>query len=449
MFDYLSKNLGKIFEALKKKGVLTESDINIALREIRIALIEADVALPAIKHLIEQIKVKALGTEVLSSITPGQMIIKIVHDELVSMLQSDKADLKLNYTTPTPIVFVMVGLQGAGKTTTAAKLALHLRQKYKKKVLLASTDTRRPAAQKQLEILGKQINIETLPIVEKDTALQITNKALSAAKFGNYDVLIVDTAGRLSIDEELMLELNAICKIAGPQEILLVADCMIGQDSVNVAKAFNEQVSLSGIILTKTEGDARGGATLSMKFITGCPIKLIGVGEKVNDLEEFKAESIASRILNMGDIVSLVEKMKDIVDAKESEKLAKKLQKGKFDMNDLLAQLKTMKKLGGVGSLIGMIPGFGKLKASAEQIKQGEEMFKRQEAIIFSMTDFERRNPKFINPSRKNRIARGSGTSIQEVNRLLKQYFDMNNMIKKMSNIDPSNLKRLGSKFMY
>ncbi|CAG7591037.1 MAG: signal recognition particle protein [Candidatus Midichloria sp.] len=447
MFDYLSKNLGKVFEALKKKGVLTESDINTALREIRIALIEADVALPAIKHLIEQIKVKALGTEVLSSITPGQMIIKIVHDELVSMLQSDKTDLKLNYTTP--IVFVMVGLQGAGKTTTTAKLALHLRQKYKKKVLLASTDTRRPAAQKQLEVLGKQINIETLPIVEKDTALQITNKALSAAKSGNYDVLIVDTAGRLSIDEELMLELNAICKIAGPQEILLVADCMIGQDSVNVAKAFNEQVSLSGIILTKTEGDARGGAALSMKFITGCPIKLIGVGEKVNDLEEFKAESIASRILNMGDIVSLVEKMKDIVDAKESEKLAKKLQKGKFDMNDLLAQLKTMKKLGGVGSLIGMIPGFGKLKASAEQIKQGEEMFKRQEAIIFSMTDFERRNPKLINPSRKNRIARGSGTSIQEVNRLLKQYLDMNNMIKKMSNMDPSNLKRLGSKFMY
>lgn len=432
MFDYLSKNLGKIFEALKKKGVLTESDINTALREIRIALIEADVALPAIKHLIEQIKVKALGTEVLSSITPGQMIIKIVHDELVSMLQSDKTNLKLNY--PTPIVFVMVGLQGAGKTTTTAKLALHLRQKYKKKVLLVSTDTRRPAAQKQLEVLGKQINIETLPIVEEETALQITNRALSEAKSGNYDVLIVDTAGRLSIDEELMLELNEICQIARPQEVLLVADCMIGQDSVNVAKAFNEQVSLSGIILTKTEGDARGGAALSMKFITGCPIKLIGVGEKVNDLEEFKAESIASRILNMGDIISLVEKMKDIVDEKESEKLAKKLQKGKFDMNDLLAQLKTMKKLGGVGSLIGMIPGFGKLKASAEQIKQWKEMFKRQEAIIFSMTDFERRNPKLINPSRKNRIARGSGTSIQEVNRLLKQHLEMNNMIKKMSN---------------
>ncbi|MDJ1305506.1 MAG: signal recognition particle protein [Candidatus Midichloria sp.] len=447
MFDYLSKNLGKIFEALKKKGVLTESDINTALREIRIALIEADVALPAIKHLIEQIKVKALGTAVLSSITPGQMIIKIVHDELVSMLQSDKTNLKLNY--PTPIVFVMVGLQGAGKTATTAKLALHLRQKYKKKVLLASTDTRRPAAQKQLEVLGKQINIETLPIVEEETALQITNRALSEAKSGNYDVLIVDTAGRLSIDEELMLELNEICQIARPQEVLLVADCMIGQDSVNVAKAFNEQVSLSGIILTKTEGDARGGAALSMKFITGCPIKFIGVGEKVNDLEEFKAESIASRILNMGDIIYLVEKMKDIVDEKESEKLAKKLQKGKFDMNDLLAQLKSMKKLGGVGSLIGMIPGFGKLKASAEQIKQGEEMFKRQEAIIFSMTDFERRNPKLINPSRKNRIARGSGTSIQEVNRLLKQYLEMNNMIKKMSNMDPSNLKRLGSKFMH
>ncbi|CAK6537149.1 MAG: signal recognition particle protein [Candidatus Midichloria mitochondrii] len=447
MFDYLSKSLGEIFEALKKKGVLTESDINTALRKVRIALIEADVALPAIKHLIEQIRVKALGTEVLSSITPGQMIIKIVHDELVSMLQSDKTNLKLNY--PTPIVFVMVGLQGAGKTTTTAKLALHLRQKYKKKVLLASTDTRRPAAQKQLEVLGKQINIETLPIAEEDTALQITNRALSEAKSGNYDVLIVDTAGRLGIDEELMLELNEICQIAQPQEVLLVADCMIGQDSVNVAEAFNEQVSLSGIILTKTEGDARGGAALSMKFITGCPIKLIGVGEKVNDLEEFKAESIASRILNMGDIISLVEKMKDIVDEKESEKLAKKLQKGRFDMNDLLAQLKTVKKLGGVGSLIGMIPGFGKLKASAEQIKQGEEMFKRQEAIIFSMTDFERRNPKLINPSRKNRIARGSGTSIQEVNRLLKQYLEMNNMIKKMSNMDPSNLKRLGSKFMH
>lgn len=447
MFDYLNRNLSKIFDCLKKKGILTKNDITIALREIRISLIEADVALPVIKHLIEQIKVKALGTEVLSSITPGQMIIKIVHNELVSMLQSNKVELKLNY--PTLVVFIMVGLQGAGKTITTAKLALWLRQKYKKKILLASIDTRRPAAQKQLEVLGKQINITTLPIVEKENAVQITNRALVEAKAGNYDVLIIDTAGRSSIDKELMLELNEIYQIAKPQEVLLVADCMIGQDSVNVAKTFNEQVSLSGIILTKTEGDARGGAVLSMKFITGCPIKFIGVGEKINDLEEFKAESIASRILNMKDIVSLVEKMKDIVDEKESEKLAKKLQKGNFDMNDLLTQLKTMKKLGGVSSLIGMIPGFVKLKASAEQIRQGEEMFKRQEAIIFSMTNLERRNPKLINRSRKNRIAKGSGTSIQEVNKLLKQYLEVNNMIKKMSNVSSNNLKRLGSKFMH
>lgn len=447
MFDYLSKSLSNIFDGLKKKGVLNENDINNALREIRIALIEADVALPAIRHLIEQIKIKALGTEVLSSITPGQMVVKIVQDELISMLKSDHSELKLNY--PTPIVFVIAGMQGSGKTTSTAKLALRLKQKYKKKVLLASTDTRRLAAQKQLEVLGKQVDIATLSIIEKEIPIQITKRALSQAKSGNYDILIIDTAGRLSIDEELMLELNDICQIANPKEVFLVADCMMGQDSVNVARAFNEKINLTGIILTKTEGDARGGAALSMKFVTNCPIKFIGVGEKLGDLEEFKADSIASRILGMGDVVSLVEKLQDAIDEKESDKLTKKLQRGNFDMNDLLSQLKTMKKLGGVGSLIGMIPVFSKLKTSADQIKQGEEMFKKQEAIIFSMTKKERRNPKIINNSRKNRIARGSGTSVSEINRLLKQYLEMNNMIKKMSNMNPIKLKRFGSKFIH
>ena len=447
MFDYLSKSLNSIFNSLKKKGTLNESDINDALREIRIALIEADVALPAIRYLIEQIKVKAIDIEVLSSITPGQMVTKIVQDELTNMLQSDHFELKLNY--PTPVVFVIVGLQGAGKTTSTAKLALRLKQKHKKKVLLASTDTRRPAAQKQLEVLGQQVGIATLKIIEKETPTQITKRAISQAKSGNYDILIIDTAGRLSINEESMLELIEICHISNPQEILLVADCMMGQDAVNVANAFNEKLHLTGIILTKTEGDARGGAALSMRFITNCPIKFIGVGEKLSDLEEFKAKSIASRILGMGDIVSLVEKLQDVVDEKEADKFTKKLQKGNFDMNDLLSQLKTMKKLGGIGSLITMIPGFSKLRTSADQVKQGEEMFKKQEAIISSMTKKERRNPKIINPSRKNRIAKGSGTSVVEVNKLLKQHLEMNNMIKKMSNMNPANLKKLGSKFMH
>jgi len=446
MFDYLTKNLNRIFDGLRKKGVLTEDDIKAALREIRVSLIEADVALPAIKHLVEQINIKALGSAVLASITPGQMIVKIVNDELILMLESSESDLRLSF--PTPVVFIMVGLQGVGKTTTAAKLALRLKQKHKKKVLLTSTDTRRPAAKKQLEILGKQIDVQTSSIIEKESAIETTKRALIEARAGNYDILIIDTAGRLSIDEDLMAELKEICDISKPQEILLVADCMIGQDSVNVTKAFYELVKLTGIILTKTEGDARGGAAISMKFITGCPIKFIGTGEKVNDLEEFRAESIASRILGKGDIVSLVEKMSEVIDEKESEKLAKKIQKGSFNMNDLLSQLRTMKRLGGIGSLIGMIPGFGKLKTSTDQIKQGEEIFKRQEAMILSMTNTEKLNPKIINPSRKNRIANGSGTSIQEVNKLLKQHLEMCSMMKKMSNMDFSAAKKLGSKFM-
>ena len=323
MFEFLSNSFVKVLEKLKGKGFLNAEDIDSAMREIRVALIEADASLPVIRHLIERIKAKALGVEVISSIKPGQMVVKIVHDELVEILKSDNAELKLNY--PSPVVILIAGLQGAGKTTTAAKLALRLKQKHQKKVLLASTDTRRPAAQKQLEVLGKQIGADTLEIINTEGPLDITKRAIKSAKSGNFDILIIDTAGRTHIDDELMLELKDIHSLSSPQETLLVVDSMIGQDAVNIAKNFCESIDMTGTILTKMDGDSRGGAALSMKFITGCPIKFIGLGEKINELEEFRAESIASRILNMGDIVSLVEKMTEVVNEEESKKIVKKI----------------------------------------------------------------------------------------------------------------------------
>jgi signal recognition particle subunit SRP54 len=430
VFNFLSDNLGKIFDKLRKKGALTQDDIESAMREIRIALIEADVSLPAIRHLVDQIKIKALGAEVVTSITPGQMVVKIVNDELTQMLTHANSELQINY--PAPVVILMSGLQGSGKTTTSAKLALRLKQKYKKKVLLASTDIRRPAAQKQLEILGKQIGIDTLDIIEGQKPLEIAKRAIVTARAGNFDVVIIDTSGRMHIDDELMDELKELQEISSPKEVLLVVDSMIGQDAVNMAKKFSEQINITGFILTKMDGDARGGAALSMKFVTGLPIKFIGTGEKINEIDEFRSASIASRILNMGDIVSLVEKMSAVVDEQESEKLAKKIQKGNFDMNDFLSQMKSMQKMGGISSILGMMPGLGKLKVNADQIKMGENTFKKQKAIIESMTLKERRDPKIINPSRKHRIAKGSGTSIQEVNRLLKQHLEMCTMMKKM-----------------
>ncbi len=430
MFNYLTKSLSGILDSLKRKGILTEDDIKTALREIRISLIEADVALPAIKHVISKISEKALGAEVLKSITPDQMIVKIVHDELIEILKHKGSKLELNF--PAPVIIVMTGLQGAGKTTTTAKIALKIKNTTRKKVLLASVDTRRPAARKQLEVLGKQIDVATVSIIDNENPIDITTRALKEAKYGNYDVLIIDTAGRSSINEELIKELKDICKLSNPAEILLVADCMMGQEAVNIAKHFHDAVRLTGIVLSKAEGDDRGGAALSMSFVTGVPIKFIGTGEKPDNLEEFKPESMASRILGMGDIVSLVDKITEATEQAESEKMLKKLQKGRFDMNDLLSQFRTMKKLGGMSSILGMIPGLGKLKESSAHLAHGEAMFKKQEAIIYSMTKNERKDPAVINPSRKKRIAAGSGTSIQDVNKLLKQHLQMSKMMKKM-----------------
>ena len=446
MFEFLSSSFTKVLDKLKGKGLLTAEDIDSALRDIRVALIEADVSLAAIRHLMERIKSKALGAEVISSIKPGQMIVKIVHDELIEILKEEGSELKINY--PGPVVILIAGLQGAGKTTTTAKLALRLKQKHKKKILLASTDTRRPAAQKQLEILGKQIDIETLEIIENSDPIDITKRALVKAKSGNFDILLIDTSGRTHIDDELMSELKEIHTLSSPQETLLIVDSMIGQDAVNIAKAFCDKIQITGVILTKMDGDSRGGAALSMRFITGCPIRFIGIGEKINELDDFRPESIASRILNMGDVLSLVEKMSEVVDEQESAKLIHKMQKGNFDMNDFLSQLKSMKKMGGISSIIGMIPGFSKLKTSAEQINMGEAAFLKQKAIIESMTKIERLNPKILNPSRKHRIAKGSGTSIQEVNKLLKQHLQMCGMMKKMNKMDMQSIKKLGSSLM-
>jgi signal recognition particle subunit SRP54 len=440
MFSSLSDNLSKIFDKLRGKGYLNDDDVNTAMREIRIALLEADVSLPVVKEFIEQVKIKAIGAEITKSISPGQQVVKIVNDELNSILASEDKDLNLN--AKPPVIIMMVGLQGSGKTTTTAKLALNLRQKHKKKVLLASLDTYRPAAQEQLTALGKQVNIDCLEIVKDEKPLEISQRAINQAHRQNYDVLLLDTAGRLHTDAELIQELVAVKKLAQPIEILLVADALTGQDAVNIGKEFHEKVGVTGVILTRVDGDARGGAALSMRKVTGCPIKFLGVGEKISDLEEFHPERIASRILDMGDIVSLVEKAAEVVDKEEAERMSKKLQKGKFDMDDLLAQFKSLKKLGGIGKVASLIPGMGKIKTMMEQANVNDKMIAHQEAIIFSMTKKERKNPFIINASRKKRIAMGAGRNIQEVNRLLKQYLTMINMVKKFGSMSPEKAKQ-------
>jgi len=411
------------------------------MREIKLALLSADVALPVVKQLIASIHEKAKGVQVIKSISPGQMVVKIVNDELAKLLSHD--DQKLNLNAPSPAVIMMVGLQGAGKTTTAAKLALYLRQKHNKKVLLASLDVYRPAAQQQLASLGKQIAVDVLDIVATEKPNAITTRALKQANLGGYDLLILDTAGRLHTDETMMEELQEIKKISKPAEVILVADSLTGQDAVNIGRDFNEKIGITGIILTRVDGDARGGAALSMRVVTGKPIKFMGIGEKANELEEFHPERIASRILGMGDIVSLVEKAGEVIDKKEAEAIGKRLQKGVFDMNDLLSQLRNLKKLGGIGSVISMIPGLGKLKDKISAAQIDDKTFRHQEALILSMTMQERRDPKIINHARKQRIARGSGLTVQDVNRLLKQFLNMSKMVKQFGNMDSKKMHQL------
>lgn len=445
MFDNLQDRLGSIFEGLTKRGALSEKDVSEAMREVRRALLEADVALPVARDFIKKVTERAVGQEVLRSVTPGQQVIKIVHDEMIAMLAGggqgdepvaedgspdDMAGIDLNAPAPVPVM--MVGLQGSGKTTSTAKVAIRLRDKAKRKVLMASLDVRRPAAQEQLRVLGEQAGIDTLPIVAGQDPVAIARRAMQAGRLGGYDVVMLDTAGRLSVDEALMAEMAQIKTAANPHEILLVADSLTGQDAVTTADLFNKRVGLTGIVLTRADGDGRGGAALSMRAVTGKPIKLLGTGEKLDEMEVFRAQRIAGRILGMGDVVSLVEKAAETLDAEQAEKMAARMKKGQFDLDDLAEQLKQMSKLGGMSGVMAMMPGMGKAKKQMDAAGMDDGVLKRQGAIISSMTKAERRNPKVLNASRKKRVAKGSGTQVQEVNRVLKMHRQMADVFKMM-----------------
>ncbi len=433
MFDTLTEQLGGVFERLTGRGALSEKDVKAALREVRIALLEADVALSVVKDFIAKVEVEAIGDNVLRSVTPGQQMIKIVHDALVTMLGGDEeAAPALNLAATPPIAIMMAGLQGSGKTTSAAKLALRLRTRHKKKVLLASLDTRRPAAMEQLAQLAVMAEVESLPIVEGQFPVQIAKRAIKYAKQGGFDVVLLDTAGRTSIDEELMVEAAAIADVAKPTETILVADALTGQDAVETARRFDERLSLTGLILTRMDGDGRGGAALSMRAVTGLPIKFLGVSEKIDGLDEFDASRIAGRILGRGDVVSLVEKAGELIDKKEADKLAAKMKKGSFDLDDLAGQLKQMQKMGGLQAIMGMLPGMGKMKKQMDSSAMDDSVFVGQLAIISSMTPLERAKPVLIKASRKKRIAAGSGTQVQQINQLLKMHKQMSSMMKKM-----------------
>ena len=430
MFEGLSEKLTGIFDALTKRGVLSDEDVNNALREVRRALLEADVALDVVRSFTDKVRERAIGANVVKSVTPGQMVIKIVNDVLIDTLGATADPIDLNAAAPVGIM--MVGLQGAGKTTTAAKIAKRLRDREKRKVLMVSLDVKRPAAQEQLAVLGRQIGIDTLPIVAGQTPVQIARRAEEAARLQGFDVIILDTAGRTHIDEPLMAEMAEIKAVSNPYEILLVADSLTGQDAVNLAKNFNERVGITGIVLTRVDGDGRGGAALSMRAVTGKPIKLIGTGEKVDDLDEFHPQRIANRILGMGDIVSLVEKAAQNIDAEKAQRIAEKMRKGKFDLDDLSEQLAQVEKIGGLGGIMGMMPGMAKMKDQIAAANLDDRVIKRQRAIISSMTRDERRHPDVLKASRKKRIAAGSGTKVEDVNRLLKQHRQMADMMKAM-----------------
>ena len=430
MFDSLSDRLGKIFDGLRGRGALSADDVDLALREIRRALLEADVSLEVVKAFVEQVRDRAIGAEVTRSVTPGQQVIKIVHDELVAVLGQSSVAIDLN--AKAPVTILMVGLQGSGKTTTTAKIAKRLKDRNKKKVLLASLDTRRPAAMEQLRVLGEQVGVDTLPIVTSETPVEIARRAEREGRLGGYDVLILDTAGRTHIDDELMAETVSIRDIASPHEILLVVDALTGQDAINVARSFDGRLDITGIVLTRVDGDGRGGAALSMRAATGKPIKLIGMGEKMDALEDFHPSRIADRILGMGDIVSLVEKAAEHVSAEDAQKMAKKLKKGSFDLDDLRSQLIQMKKMGGMGGLMAMMPGMGQMKKAMAGANVDEKVFDRQIAIINSMTKKERAAPDLLNASRRKRIAAGAGVEISEINKLAKQHRQMADMMKKV-----------------
>jgi signal recognition particle subunit SRP54 len=444
MFEKLSERLSGVFDKLTRRGALSEADVDEALREVRVALLEADVALPVVKDFIDRVRVGAVGEKVVKSVTPGQMVVKLVHDELIRTLSAgEQQEPGISLNAPSPVPILMLGLQGSGKTTTTAKIAKRLTEKQNKKVLMASLDVRRPAAQQQLAVLGEQTMVKTLPIVPGEPPVAIAKRAMQMGRLEGFDVVILDTAGRLAIDEELMAEVKAVSDAVNPHESLLVADAMTGQDAVTVAKSFKEKVGVTGIVLTRIDGDARGGAALSMRQIAGAPIKILGTGEKLDAIEDFHADRLAGRILGMGDIVSLVEKAIETTEAEEAERLAKKMQKGQFDLDDMASQLKQLQKMGGLAGVMGMLPGIGKMQKQLEG-KVDEKHVKRSLAIISSMTPKERRNPDLIKASRKNRIAAGSGTSAQEVNKLLKQHQEMQRMLKQVSKLGQKGLMRHG-----
>ncbi len=445
MFEGLSEKLSNILDGLTRRGTLSEEDVAVALREVRRALLEADVALDVARSFVDKVRARAVGANVVKSVTPGQMVVKIVNDVLIETLGSDAQPI--DFDAPAPVAIMMVGLQGAGKTTTTAKIAKRLAERLKRKVLMASLDVKRPAAQEQLAVLGRQVGVETLPVIAGQTPVQIARRAEEAARLQGYDVVLLDTAGRTHIDEALMAEMVEIKRAAGPHEILLVADSLTGQDAVNLAKNFDDRVGITGIVLTRVEGDGRGGAALSMRAVTGKPIKLLGVGEKMDALEDFHPDRIANRILGMGDIVSLVEKAAQTIDAQKAQKIAEKMRKGKFDLEDLADQLAQVEKIGGLGGVMGMLPGIAKMKDQIASANLDDRVVKRQRAIILSMTPVERRNPDILKASRKKRIAAGSGTRVEDVNRLLKQHRQMADMMKQLGSAKRGPLSQMASAF--
>ncbi|MFM8799452.1 MAG: signal recognition particle protein [Tagaea sp.] len=442
MFEQLGGKLGAVFDRLRGRGVITEADVDTALREVRLALLEADVALQVVKDFVAAVRLEAIGQQVVRSVTPGQMVVKIVHDKLIDTLGATASEINLRAVPPIPVL--MLGLQGSGKTTTSAKLAKRLTEKDRKKVLLASLDTRRPAAQEQLAVLGQQIGVATLPIVAGQDPVAIARRAMETGRIEGYDVVVLDTAGRLSIDEELMAEAKAVRDAVQPVESLLVVDALTGQDALVTATRFNDGIGVTGVVMTRLDGDQRGGAALSMRAVTGKPIKFAGLGEKMDALEPFHPDRVAGRILGMGDIVGLVEKAQETVEAEQAEKLAAKIRKGEFDFDDLLSQLRQVKKMGGLGGVMGMLPGVAKIKAQMKDANVDENVLKKQEAIICSMTKRERRDAKVLDGKRKRRIAAGSGTSVEEVNRLVKQFMEMSRVMKQMGKLGQKGIMRTG-----
>ena len=444
MFDTLSDRLGTVFDRLRGRGALNEQDVRDAMREVRIALLEADVALPVVRRFIDSVTEQAVGHSVLKSVTPGQQVVKIVNDALVEMLGGEEVP-GLDLNAAPPVVILMVGLQGSGKTTTTAKLGKLLKEKYGKKAMMASLDVNRPAAQEQLRVLGEQVDVLTLPIIAGQQPTDIATRALQSAKLQAVDVLLLDTAGRLHVDSALMEEMRAVAAISNPREVLLVVDSLTGQDAVNVAQSFAGQVDLTGVVITRMDGDARGGAALSMRAVTGKPIKFAGTGEKIDALEVFSPARVAGRILGMGDIVSMVEKAAASIKEEEAEAMAKRMAKGQFDMNDLRTQLRQMQNMGGIGALAGMIPGMKKAKAAMAQSGMDDKVLLHMDAIIGSMTVKERTRPDLLNAKRKIRIAKGSGTQVQDVNKILKMHQEMERAMKQIKKM--GGLKGLAAMF--